>query len=39
MGVTGTSIVVDPTQGTALPIAPVPMTELALPEKFTILGH
>ncbi len=39
MGFTGASIVVDPTQGAALPIAPVPLTELALPERFTILGH
>ncbi|WP_243303702.1 Ig-like domain-containing protein [Geothrix oryzisoli] len=39
MGFTGASIVVDPTQGTALPIAPGPFVEMQLPNQFTILGH
>lgn len=39
MGATGNSIVVDPTQGTALPIAPVPMQEIQWPAQFTIIGH
>jgi hypothetical protein len=39
MGATGTSIVVDPTQGTALPLAPVALPEVQFQEKFPILGH
>ncbi|HEX9010810.1 MAG TPA: hypothetical protein VF804_10635, partial [Holophagaceae bacterium] len=40
LGVTGTSIVVDPTQGGAtLPIAPVPVQDIQVPGKYTILGH
>lgn len=40
LGITGSTIVVDPTQGgAALPIAPVPFTELQVPEKFHIFGH
>ncbi len=39
LGVTGNTIVVDPTQGTALPIAPVPVQDVQVPERFTIFGH
>lgn len=39
LGITGTTLVVDPTQGTALPITPVPMKDIEVPERFTILGH
>ncbi len=38
LGATGTSIVVDPTQGTALPIAPVPFKEVQFTEKFPTFG-
>jgi hypothetical protein len=40
LGITGNTIVVDPTHGApALPIAPVPYTEVQVPEKFHIFGH
>ncbi len=41
LGITGTSIVVDPTQGApALPIAPVPMSvDVQVPARYQILGH
>jgi len=39
MGATGTSIVVDPTQGAALPIAPVPFAEVQFREKFPVFGY
>jgi hypothetical protein len=39
LGITGSTIVVDPTQSTALPIAPVPVREVQVPAQFVIFGH
>jgi hypothetical protein len=39
LGITGNTIVVDPTQSTALPIAPVPVKEVQVPAQFVIFGH
>ncbi|HJW71747.1 MAG TPA: hypothetical protein VJ486_02735 [Geothrix sp.] len=39
LGFTGTSIVVDPTHGTTLPIAPVRNEGVLVPAKFDILGY
>jgi hypothetical protein len=39
LGITGSTIVVDPTQSAALPIAPVPVQEVQVPAQFVIFGH
>ena len=39
LGITGTSIVVDPTQGATLPIAPVALEGLQVPAQYVIFGH
>ena len=39
LGITGTALVVDPTQGAALPVAPLSLPGLQVPAKYTILGH
>ena len=39
LGATGNTIVVDPTQGATLPIAPVAMKEMQVPTQFKILGY
>ena len=39
VGMTGTNLVVDPTQGAALPIAPVSVPELQVPRQYLILGY
>ena len=39
LGITGATIVVDPTQSAALPIAPVPVQEIQVPEQYVIFGH
>lgn len=39
MGVTGVSLVVDPTQGASLPVAPPVFPGVQVPAKYLILGH